>query len=94
MGFTPSATWAKMFNDVVAEDIALPQDRRIVAESIVPPTLPVWGSIEDNFWVVEEETEAREDIVGPVWLSSVVQCWRELGVECNTKKGRRRSSRR
>eukprot|EP00974_Lingulodinium_polyedra_P044613 4279262-Lingulodinium_polyedra.AAC.1 len=70
MGFTPSASWAQALNECVAEDAKLPQHQRLVDGAPPPAGLPLWASIEDDFWVLEEEAEelGNKAVHGRKWL--------------------------
>ena len=49
MGFAASASWAQGFDEMAAEDAALPPSRRVVADRPGPGRFPVWASILDDF---------------------------------------------
>eukprot|EP00974_Lingulodinium_polyedra_P105962 10257674-Lingulodinium_polyedra.AAC.1 len=60
MGMTTSAAWAQAFTEVIGEDAQLPAASRLVADAPPPEALPLWGSIEDDFWCIEELDEENE----------------------------------
>eukprot|EP00974_Lingulodinium_polyedra_P035001 3363620-Lingulodinium_polyedra.AAC.1 len=87
MGMTTSAAWAQALTEVIGLDAQLPPTARLVADAPPPVGFPVWGSIEDDFWVIEEE-DSEDDFtpVGPQWLRAVVKAWRSVGVESHPAK--------
>merc|ERR1712194_608431 len=52
---------------------------------VAPPSLPIWGSIIDDRWVLECEEAGREPC-GPSWLSRATARWGALGAEVNDMK--------
>eukprot|EP00974_Lingulodinium_polyedra_P077028 7457296-Lingulodinium_polyedra.AAC.1 len=54
MGFGPSAGWAQFLAEVACEKAALPPSRRFVDGAAPPTEPPIWGSIEDDVWAVEQ----------------------------------------
>ena len=86
MGFAASASWAQGFNEVVAQDAALPLARRAVADRPCPGRFPVWASILDDFWFLEEETVDDSAPWGQMLLGRVGVCWDTLGLATNVKK--------
>ena len=82
MGFTGSASWAQIFNEAIIDECKLPADRRLVDGQIAPGQLPVWGSILDGFWGVEEDTM---DVAGP-WMRPVTTAWETAGIIEHEKK--------
>ena len=59
MGFGPSAGWAQGLTDVVALDAGLPVDSRVHPDHVVSSHLPVWGSIIDDIWALEQTMVKR-----------------------------------
>ena len=86
MGLTTSACWAQALTECIGEDALLPVRHRLVADQPPPEAFPVWGSIEDNFWVIEELDGDSVKPVGPQWMKKVVEAWRRVGVESRPKK--------
>ena len=86
MGFAASASWAQGFNEVVAEDAALPPSRRVVADLPCPGRFPVRASILDDCWILEEETVDDSAPWGQMLLGRVGVCWDTLGLATNVKK--------
>ncbi len=84
MGFGPSAGWAQGLTDVVAIDAQLPEDCRVHPDFVVPECLPVWGSIIDDIWALEDETRTKG--VGAEWLDRAESSWTIRGVQPNMKK--------
>ena len=82
MGFGPSAGWAQALTEVVTAE--LPKDKRLHPSQPVPVGLPVWGSICDDIWAMEEHLSDRQD--GPAWLNRAAELWEEKGVPMNDKK--------
>ena len=73
-------------DEVVAEDAALPPSRRVVADRPCPGRFPVWASILDDFWILEEETVDDSAPWGQMLLDRVGVCWDTLGLATNVKQ--------
>ena len=86
MGFGPSAGWAQGLTDVVTSDAQLPQDCRVHPDFVIPPGLPVWGSIIDDIWALEHSSEGEVASIGPEWLGRAESAWVLRGVAPNTNK--------
>ena len=71
MGFGPAAGFAQGLTDVVTDRAALPEDRRVVPSREAPETLPVWGSIIDDIWALEETDAKEPEAIGPNWMRLV-----------------------
>ena len=82
MGFTGSASWAQAFNEVVAEEAHLPQDRRLVDGTIPPASLPAWGSVLGGFWSLEERPSGGAGWGEPL-MSRVGSEWTGHGLATN-----------
>lgn len=83
MGWAPSAAFVQAVTDRATRD--LPPNRRVRPDEPIPDTFPLWGSIIDDMWVVEEADE-REHPDGPKWLRRAVTHWEADGVEVNASK--------
>ena len=85
MGFRGSCVIAQGVTDVVTEVSQLPQDRRCLPGISCPMTLPVWGSILDDVWVIYDEADP-----GPLdphmWCKRVDSEWSRVGVQTHPKK--------
>eukprot|EP00973_Karenia_brevis_P060859 8463304-Karenia_brevis.AAC.1 len=81
MGFGPSASWAQAYNDAAAEAVNLPQQQRLVDLSVAPTNFPIWGSIEDDFWAIEEESPDGTAPESKEWLRRIEDHWHNDGLE-------------
>ena len=87
MGFAPSAGWAQGVTDTVTADADLPACQRVCFSEPLPASLPVWGSILDDVWTIEENAKAcEEDPVAKGWVQAVDDAWPRTGAEINIKK--------
>ena len=85
MGFTAAAAWAQAYNEQKAVEAALPDNARLVDGKPPPKDFPIWGSILDDVWAIEEDD--GDDLgVGHEWLARVAELWAEDGVEEHVKK--------
>lgn len=85
MGFTAAAAWAQAYNEQKAVEAALPDNARLVDGKPPPKDFPIWGSILDDVWAIEEDD--GDDLgVGHDWLARVAELWAEDGVEEHVKK--------
>eukprot|EP00971_Amphidinium_carterae_P286189 5682629-Amphidinium_carterae.1 len=69
MGFKPAAGWAQAVSDSVLSASQIPQDRRVRFDKDICAELPVWGSIIDDIWVLEQPD--GDQCVADEWLPSV-----------------------
>ena len=79
MGMRCSAGWAQCVTDTVTDQIALVDKPRLHPDRPMPATLPVWGSIIDDVWYLEE-TDPGGAAEGPGLLDLVSDRWGEAGV--------------
>ena len=86
MGMTTSACWAQALPECIGEGALLSEESRLVADRPPPEAFPVWGSIEDDFWVIEELDDDSAKPIGPGWMKRVIEAWRQVGVESHPKK--------
>ena len=86
MGFGPAAGFAQALTDVVTLRAELPPEKRVVPTALAPDALPVWGSIIDDVWALEEAGDGGEFFIGPQWLELVEREWRSAGVEAHPGK--------
>ena len=96
MGFAPSAGWAQLVTNAATKD--LPAAQRVDSDEVMPCSWPVWGSIVDDVWAIEEapgdqalpadEPDRLPDSLGDpaTWLCSVEERWNNMKVEINAKK--------
>eukprot|EP00974_Lingulodinium_polyedra_P055039 5293528-Lingulodinium_polyedra.AAC.1 len=54
MGLAPSAGWAQAVADLAARRGRPPAERRVRFDVPVPLDPPIWGSIIDDLWILEE----------------------------------------
>ena len=85
MGFGPSAGWAQAITDLATQEADMPHSKRLHPDFHAPSELPVWGSICDDIWTVEC-AGSSDDPIGPRWLASAEQAWKDFGVHPNEKK--------
>ena len=87
MGFGPAAGFAQALTDVCTGRASLPPERRLLPSEPAPSALPIWGSIIDDIWAVEEcEKQQTAGDIGPVWMQLVESEWNNAGVESHPKK--------
>ena len=86
MGFGPSAGWAQALTDVVTTDAGLPVQQRVHPDTVVPSTMPIWGSIVDDIWAIEHVPSQLDAGVGASWMDAAESSWVSHGVEPNVKK--------
>ena len=83
MGFTAAASWAQGFNEaIVGPNFAnLPTNQRLCDGLLPPEKFPIWASILDDFWGLEE-VDDMEDPPGEVhnWMDEVANCWESQNV--------------
>ena len=84
MGFTAAAAWAQAYNEQKAREADLPTESRLVDGSPPPACFPIWGSILDDVWAIEEDS--TEQAKGHDWLAHIAELWANDGVEEHTKK--------
>eukprot|EP00973_Karenia_brevis_P074258 10317197-Karenia_brevis.AAC.1 len=84
MGFGPSAGWAQALTDKVT--MSLPADKRVRIDHEPPLSLPLWGSIEDDVWALEETAPGSPTEVSPFWLHKVEEGWKAAGIDVNEAK--------
>ena len=82
MGFGASAGWAQALADVVTAAAQLPPERRVTADEPPPHILPVWGTILDDVWALED----NPDQPGVTWSARAPEEWEQRGVESNRGK--------
>ena len=86
MGFGPAAGFAQGMTDATTAAAHLPEQQRVVRDRLCPEALPVWGSIIDDVWAVEEVPASNGEYIGPQWLTGVDDAWYAFGVESHPKK--------
>ena len=90
MGFTGSAAWAQGLNEALSLRGKLPPTRRMVDGAVPPGRPPVWGSILDDIWAVDEvpESEAEDAPHGEAarWVKEISKQWTRVGIDENLPK--------
>ena len=86
MGFCASAGWAQAVSEEAAAAAELPTECRLRMDDPAPPAFPIWGSILDDFWAIEEVEPGSASTVGPGWLRRTDAAWAALGIESHKKK--------
>eukprot|EP00973_Karenia_brevis_P068062 9468911-Karenia_brevis.AAC.1 len=84
MGFGPSAGWAQALTDKVTSD--LPADKQVRIDREPPFSLPLWGSIEDDVWALEEALPGVSVDTAPFWMHTVEKGWHAAGIDVNAAK--------
>ena len=82
MGLAPSSAWAQAVTDAAASAADLPVDRRVRFGQVCPQELPVWGSIVDDFWTIEEQQPGEIDPDSPaaLWVDKFEEQLHKFGV--------------
>ena len=87
VGFGGSATVAQAVALVAARKAGLPMSRRIAKDMPVPFDFPIWGSILDDVWAIEEEPSDPQEVTEVAgWIARLEVAWRELGIINHSKK--------
>ena len=90
MGFAGSAAWAQGLNEALSLRGGLPQGRRMVDGTVPPGRPPVWGSILDDIWAVDEvpELDAEDAPHGDaaLWVEEISEQWTREGIDENMPK--------
>ena len=86
MGFGPAAGFAQGMTDAATAAARLPEAKRLVPDRLCPDALPVWGSIIDDVWTLEEVPPGGAELIGPQWMTSVDEAWSHHGVESHPSK--------
>jgi len=86
MGFRPSAGWAQGVTDTATLDADLPAGHQLRLDKPAPTSLPIWGSIVDDIWAIEEGPRRDRDTAVEAWMGRVDRAWGELGVEVHRGK--------
>ena len=87
MGFTAAASWAQAYNEAKAVEVGLPQDRRLIDDKPPPKQFPIWGSILDDVWALDECTSVEDPPgVASKWLEDIAHAWGRDGVVEHEKK--------
>ncbi|CAL1171994.1 unnamed protein product [Cladocopium goreaui] len=87
MGFTAAASWAQAYNEAKAVSVSLPSHSRLVDSQPPPSVFPIWGSILDDIWAIEE-CDSTDDPPGVAhrWMQDMAHAWKEDGVVEHEKK--------
>ena len=87
MGFTAAASWAQAYNEAKAVSVSLPPDSRLIDSQPPPPTFPIWGSILDDIWAIDEcDTIDDPPGIASKWMQDMADGWKEDGVVEHEKK--------
>eukprot|EP00974_Lingulodinium_polyedra_P075721 7335612-Lingulodinium_polyedra.AAC.1 len=79
MGFRASAGWAQCLTDTVVARAALPEDRRVVANRDPPADFPLWGTIIDDIWAIDQDNGDVEAAEGLAWIRAAENEWAAAG---------------
>ena len=87
MGFTAAAAWAQAYNEAKAKEVGLPAQSRLIDTQPPPSSFPIWGSILDDVWALEE-CDSYDDppTTGSKWLADISAAWTRDGVVEHEKK--------
>ena len=81
MGFAPAAGWAQCLTDTVTEKAGLPIESKLRIDEQAPKTFPVWSSIVDDIWWIDELVPSGDgELHGPDWLNLTDKRWADVGV--------------
>eukprot|EP00974_Lingulodinium_polyedra_P049321 4740433-Lingulodinium_polyedra.AAC.1 len=86
MGFRASAGWAQCLTDAVVARAALPEERRVVANRDPPADFPLWGTIIDDIWAIDQDNGDIEATEGLAWIHAAENEWTAAGVDRNERK--------
>ena len=86
MGFGPAAGWAQGATDAASAKANLDQDLRVVEGRPVPLQPPIWGSILDDLWFLEEAEKGEVPEWGLEQAEKVTDAWALHGTTVNRKK--------
>ena len=81
MGFAPSAGWAQAASDTAFLNAGLPQDRRVTFNEPCPSEMPLWGSIVDDLWALDERSAGDRARSAPAfWMTKAERAWDRMGI--------------
>lgn len=87
MGFTAAASWAQAYNEAKVAEVGLPQDKRLIDDRPPPSQFPIWGSILDDVWALDECASVDDPpSIASKWLDDVAVAWSRDGVKEHEKK--------
>ena len=87
MGFTPSAGIAQAVTDEATRLGNLPADRKVTFDEAAPAEWPVWSSIIDDVWTIEERRHrTRRDADTSKWLTGAERAFSGFGISINDSK--------
>eukprot|EP00971_Amphidinium_carterae_P105468 2088465-Amphidinium_carterae.1 len=78
MGMGPAAGWAQCCTDVSTKAAAMPEESRAVDGAVVPLHPPLWGSILDDVWAIDEQ-QPQGMSLAQRWMESLDQEWPRIG---------------
>ena len=85
MSFAPSAGLAQSVTDLGTA--ALPREKRVVFDAPAPKAFPVWGSIIDDLWTVEQrQGRHQSDPLASAWIRAGEKGFEKLGVSVHHGK--------
>ena len=85
MGFAGSAGWAQAVTDAATSK--LPKDKKVAFDTTAPQEWPVWGSILDDIWTIEERQRvSRRSPATTAWLDLATAAFNHMGVPINHNK--------
>ena len=72
MGFGPAAGLAQAVTDTATIRAELPTPKRVASDQPVTKSFPVWGSILDDVWSIEQNTDSGgEEDIAQAWVAAV-----------------------
>lgn len=80
-----SAGWAQFLTEVITAAAWLPSTQRLHPDRCPPASMPVWGSIVNNVWWVDE-VGPEKAVERPRFLDLVADEWRRVAVEPHEKQ--------
>ena len=87
MGFTGSAGIAQAVTDEATTRVALPTAQRVTFDTVAPSSWPVWASIIDDLWSVEERTHpSQRDAEVSAWMAGAGRAFGSFNLPMNEGK--------
>ena len=86
MGFRGSCMFAQAITETVCLRADLPKSCRLTPSVPTPSTLPIWGAILDDVWVLRSNEEDTVNQNACTWLGRVDHEWASVGVASHPSK--------
>lgn len=89
MGFTGSPGWAQAAADTIFLSGRLPQERRVTFERPCPVAPPVWGSIIDDLWAIDQPPGPISSSAARRWMLRAEAQWDRQSIPVHRQVDRR-----